>query len=113
MQSSIYFPNRLGVGSAFDDVFAWIGNAAGQGSNTTGEISDALLRSGMTIEAIRQALQTVAANVTADPQRVAVIQDELRYLNTGGQVGVAQSSANSWAVPALVAVLIYLAVRKD
>lgn len=107
------YTSRPGTGSGVSDFYAWLANAAGSGSNTTGEISDALLRAGMTVEAVRQALQIVAGNVQGDPQRVAVIQDELRYLNTGGAVGVAQNSANSWALPLALVVVVYLLTRKN
>jgi len=65
------------------DVFDWIRDKAGDGSSSLGDITYGLLNAGMTIEAVRQALNTVASNVGTSPAQVAAVQQELAYANSG------------------------------
>lgn len=87
------------------DIYASIASDAGSGSNSLGEISTALLNLGLTVEAARNALNTVAINVGSDPQQLAAINAELNFLNTygaGATTVFASSSAGKWILPIIV-----------
>lgn len=90
-----------------EELFGWIAEASAAGAGATGEISEFLLRSGMTVEAVRNALNTIAVNVGASPEQVDYVADELRYLNTGrGYRGT------NWAPLLIVGGILFLALRK-
>ena len=102
---------RNGVGDfSLNDLYSSIASDAGSGSNTLGEISTALLNLGLTVEAARGALNTVAANVGGNPQQLAAINAELNYLNT---YGTAAPKPTNWLVPLAIVGLIAWAVMKD
>lgn len=96
MQNNLSYA-RAGVGWSLDDLYTLVGNAAGSGYNGAGEISEFLLNSSMSVEAVRNMLQTLAGNLGNDPARLAIVTDELRYLNTGQSV----QNKNTWVWVAL------------
>lgn len=96
-----------------DDIYAWIHNASASGSNTTGDISTGLLNLGMTVEAIRNALNTVATNIGQDPNQVAAVQNELRWVNSGGLVAAQNSGKKTLLIVGAAALALYLFTRKD
>lgn len=92
------------------DIYASIATDAGSGSATLGEISSALLNLGLTVEAARMALTTVANNVGSNPQQLATINAELNYLNTYGGT----PNRNTWVLPVVIgAVLLWAVTRKN
>jgi hypothetical protein len=95
---------RPGVGLDLSNVYAWIGSNSASGANQLGDISSALLNLGLTVEAARTALNTVAHNVGGNPQQLAVINAELNFLNTHG----APPAAQNWGKIILGLGLIYL-----
>lgn len=93
---------RRGVGDTMDDIlgvtqpgfgavapandsgiFGYISDFAQGGSGQMGELSDFLVRTGYTIEVVRNALQNIAA-VGAPAPVVDYAAQELRYLNNTG-----------------------------
>ncbi len=96
-----------------DDIYAYIANAAGSGSATTGEISTGLLNLGLTVEAVRNALNIVAQNVGQDPNQVAAVAAELRFVNSGGLVAAQNSGKKTLLLLGAAAVALYLFTRKD
>ncbi len=90
-------------------VFGWIAQNSAAGAGTAGEISDFLLRSGMTVEAVRNMFNTIAVNAAASPEQVDYVADELRYLNTGR----GYSRQTNWAPILLGVGLLYLLVRNN
>lgn len=98
---------RPGVGFSLDDLYAVVANYAGQGSNTAGDISRLLLNAGVSVEAARQMLQTIASNVGSDQQQLLTVQQELAYLNNG----YVQRSNNDWIFPVGVGVILFLLLR--
>lgn len=101
----------LGVGWSLADLYNDIATDAGSGSASLGEIATALLNLGLTVEAARQALNTVRNNVGANPQQLAAINAELNYLNTYGGT----PDRNTWLLPALIigALVLYAMNSKD
>lgn len=91
-----------GLGLSITDVYAWVADQAGAGSVSLGDISGALLNLGLTVEAVRTMLTTVAVNVGSDPQQLARINAELNYLNTYHE----QPTRNDWVIPALLVGLV-------
>ena len=105
-----YATARGGVGWSMSDLYTSIATDAGSGSATLGEISTALLNLGLTVEAARSALTTVAQNVGSNPQQLAAINAELNYLNTYG----ATPPRNTWIMPVvIVGALVWLAAMSD
>lgn len=94
------FAPRLGLGTP-DQIYYQIAQQASSGSNTLGTISTMLLNLGFSVEAARQALNTVAQNVGSDPQQLAALNAELNYLNTYGGT---RPQGNQWVLPTLIAV---------
>lgn len=100
---------RSGLGDVVDGSgFNWIGlysaiaQDAGSGAATLGEISTMLLNMGLTVEAARGALNTVALNVGSNPQQLQAVNAELNYLNTYDADGLYTLNRNKWILPALV-----------
>lgn len=92
-----------------NDIYVSISNLAGSGNSSLGEISALLLNLGLGIEAARGALQTVAANVGGDPQRLAAINAELAYLNSGSYA--VAPNRNAWVFPVLALGALWLLTR--
>lgn len=97
-----------GVSFSMSDIYASISTDLGSGSATLGEISRGLLAAGLSVEAARNALQTVAVGIQGNPQQMAALQSELNYLNTYG----AAPDRTNWVMPVLVAALILWAINE-
>lgn len=100
---------RRGVAFSMSDIYASISGDASSGSASLGEISRGLLALGLTVEAARNALNTVAAGVQGNPQQMAALNAELNYLNTYG----ARPNQNNWVLPAMIAAAILLWVINE
>lgn len=96
-------------GTMTQDVWGWVAENSAQGAGATGEISDFLLRAGMTVEAVRNMLNTIAVNAAGTPEQVDYVSDELRYLNTGR----GNSRQTNWAPILIGAGLLYLVLRNN
>jgi hypothetical protein len=105
---------RPGLRCGFEDatdLYASIQEWAGSGSTNLGDISTFLLNAGLGIEAARNALNTVAANVGSDPQRLAAINAELNYLNSGGYIA-SNNNRSGIIVISVAVVILWLALRE-
>ncbi len=101
---------RPGMAFAMSDIYASISGELSSGSTTLGEISQGLLALGLTTEAARTALNTVASGLQGNPQQMAALQAELNYLNTYGST---PPSSSRWILPALlIGGLIFWAMQE-
>lgn len=104
-----YGAARAGIGLSMSDLYASIAQDAGSGSTTLGEISTALLNLGLTVEAARTALTTVANNVGGNPQQLAAINAELNYLNTYGGT----PPKPQWLLPVAIGAVVLFFILSD
>lgn len=112
-------PVRRGVGDVWPNgvysndpvgptVFETVSMFAGQGAGGLGQISDFLLRTGLTIEAVRNGLQNVATMVNAPAPVVEQATQELRYLNNNG---VPRDNSSGLLLAGAVVLLLVMASR--
>lgn len=129
-------PRRRGVGDSMDDLmtlgdggfgsvydggnqtatvddpglFDTISVFAQGGSNQLGDLSNFLVRSGYTLEVVRNALQNLTA-VNAPAPVVNYAQQELRYLNN--TPGAAQNNTGLFIALGLGALLLFAIARNN
>lgn len=115
--------HRRGVGDWFEDYagyasqeptfFDYVADYAASGSNAIGQLSDFMLRSSYTVEAIRNALNNVAAVSDADPQIVNYATNEMRYLNENYGSGQRFDPSTGIWIAIGAGVLLLLATRNS
>ncbi len=91
---------RAGLAFSMSDIYGSISADLSDSSVGLGDISKALLAGGLTVEAVRSALNTVSAGLQGNPQQMAALNAELNYLNTYG--AAPPQSSSRWILPALL-----------
>ncbi len=84
---------------------------AAQGSQGAGQVSDFLLRAGFTVEAVRNALNTIATSANANQDEVRYVTNELALLNSGRIPGA--SNTGTWVLLAAVGFMLWASMRND
>lgn len=102
--------SRRGVGSVvagvdLNSVFRHVAEAADRGAEPAGQIADFLISLGVTVDGVRQVLNTVATSSEITGAERAYIEGEIRALNYGYAPGFGRGGGLILALLAIGAVV--------